>query len=153
HFNGPLSLRPSMESAVLHVPISYADDSQERRRWYAEHPPTYEERQLVRGDTSSVYAQVGTPGLGRGTFAALSARSIPQAAHPVAEIEFAARDTGKPLPVARVVLRERCCGTLFHGSLRVPEEAALGRATVSLSLAAGRAGPVAPATGPVLVAD
>ncbi len=51
---------------------------------------------------------IGTPGLGKGTFASLSIQSVPGDRHPVAEIEFPpARPGGKPA-VGRFVLDQRC---------------------------------------------
>jgi hypothetical protein len=108
HFNGPLTLRIQQETAVLHVPINYEDDSPKRRRWYDEHPPRYEERKLMRGESSSLYAQLGTQGIGRGTFVALSAGAVPENVHPVAEIEFSTNDPKKPPLISRVVLKQRC---------------------------------------------
>jgi hypothetical protein len=108
HFNGPLTLRVCMETGVLHVPISYDVDSPKRRRWYDEHPPTYEERKLIRGESCSLYAQLGTQGLGRGTFAALSAGAVPEDVHPEAEITYSTKDPKKPPIVARVTLKQRC---------------------------------------------
>lgn len=108
HFNGPLSLRLQMETGVLHVPISYDDDSPKRRRWYDDHPPKPKERKLIRGESSSLYAQLGTQGLGRGTFVALSAGAVPEDVHPVAEIEFPTKDSKKPPIISRVVLKQRC---------------------------------------------
>jgi hypothetical protein len=108
HFNGPLTLRLSMETGVLYVPISYDDDSPKRRRWYDEHPPKYEERKLIRGESSSLYAQLGTQGLGRGTFVAISAGAAPEDVHPVADITFSQKDPKKPPIITRVVLKQRC---------------------------------------------
>jgi hypothetical protein len=108
HFNGPLTLRVSMETGVLHVPISYEDDGPQRRRWYDGHPPKHEERKLIRGESSSLYVQLGTQGIGRGTFAALSAAAAPEDVHPVAEITYSATDPKKPSIVSRVVLKQRC---------------------------------------------
>ena len=108
HFNGPLTIRLQMDTGVLFVPISYDKDGPKRRRWYDEHPPKYEERKLIRGETSALYAQLGTPGLGRGTFVAFSAGAVPEDAHPVAEIAFPTNDSKKPPIISRVVLRQRC---------------------------------------------
>jgi hypothetical protein len=108
HFNGPLTIRLQMDTGVLFVPISYDDDGPKRRRWYDEHPPKYEQRKLIRGETSSLYAQLGTPGLGRGTFVALSAAEVPEDVHPVAEIAFPTKDSKKPPIISRVVLKQRC---------------------------------------------
>jgi hypothetical protein len=108
HFNGPLTIRLQMDTGVLYVPISYDKDGPKRRRWYDEHPPKYEERKLIRGKTSALYAQLGTPGLGRGTFVASSTGAVPEDAHPVAEIAFPTNDSKKPPIISRVVLRQRC---------------------------------------------
>jgi hypothetical protein len=108
HFNGPLAIRLQMDTGVLFVPINYDDDGPKRRQWYDEHPPKYEERKLIRGETSSIYAQLGTPGLGRGTFVALSAGAVPERVHPVAEIAFPAKDPKKEPIISRVVLKQRC---------------------------------------------
>jgi hypothetical protein len=108
HFNGPLTVRLRMETGVLQVPISYENDSPKRRRWIAEHPPTYEERKLIRGESSFLYAQLGTPGLGRGTFVALSASAVSANIHPLAEIEFSTSDSKSPPLISRVLLKQRC---------------------------------------------
>lgn len=101
----------------------------------------------------NLYAQVGTPGRGRGTFATLSAGDVPAGAHPVAEVVFPPSEPGtKPLR-AKVVLEGRCCGTRFFGRSRVPEAAGTGKAKVTLSFDAWKEGKVAPATFEVPVVD
>jgi len=50
---------------------------------------------------------VGIPGLGAGTFAALNCDSVPKDLHPVAEIEFPAKDGGKAIR-ERYTLDQRC---------------------------------------------
>ena len=88
---------PIYYNGQLFVPINY-DEKIDADKWYADHPPTYERWPLVRGESRLLVAQVGTPGLGRGTFAALSAGIPPADKHPVAEVEF--RDAaGKPIVV------------------------------------------------------
>jgi hypothetical protein len=150
HFGGPLILRVSMESGALFVPINY--DDKPDPTWYDKHPPQYEEKSLVRGEARHLVAQIGTPGLGRGTFAALSAGVPPAGAHPVADIEFPPADP-KAGPIRRSVpLDSRCCGTLFRGSVTVPPAAADGQAKVSLSFPDWKAGKVSPAAGEVAVA-
>ena len=64
-------------------------------------------QELVRGDQASeLHCWVGTPGLGRGTFASLVYAKkpgfIPEDSHPVAEIEFSGNKA------VRVVLDKRC---------------------------------------------
>jgi hypothetical protein len=152
HFNGPLTMRVHMETGVLQIPINYDEAGPKRRRWYEEHPPVPEERELVIGKSASLFAEVGTPGLGRGTFVALSAGAPPNDVHPVAEVEFPNADPTKPAINTRVVLRQRCCGSLFHESVPAPEEAGVGRAKVSLSYGDWKAGGVSSGTGDVQVA-
>jgi hypothetical protein len=99
-FGGPLTMRLKKETALLYVPGNSDGGEPD--------PPYYEEEALVRGRTMNLYAQVGTPGRGRGTFATLSAGDVPAGAHPVAEVEFPAAGPGaKPLRT-KVVLKERC---------------------------------------------
>jgi hypothetical protein len=148
HFGGPLTFRVAMENGQLFVPINY-DEKIDSKKWYADHPPRYEVNPLVRGESKLLIAQIGTPGLGRGTFAALSAGVPPEGVHPVAEVEF--RDAaGKPV-IFKTELNKRCCGTLFRGPVAIPADTALGTARVTLSFPAWKAGAVAPGTGEVKV--
>ncbi|HKB05689.1 MAG TPA: hypothetical protein VKD90_25945 [Gemmataceae bacterium] len=149
HFGGPLTLRLSMETGILHVPINY--DDKPEPGWYDKHPPKYEERSLVRGEARMLVAQIGTPGLGRGTFAALSAGVPPAGLHPAAAIEFPPADPKEKSVRVSARLDSRCCGTLFRGAVTVPDGAAEGQAKVSLSFADWKEGKVVPATGEVAV--
>jgi hypothetical protein len=152
HFGGPLSMRLAMEGGALFVPICY-DEQVDARKWYAEHPPQYEMGGLVRGESRLLVAQIGTPGLGRGTFAALSAGIPPAGIHPVAEVEVPAADpNGKPVRI-KAELDSRCCATLFRGKVTVPADAALGKAKVRLSFPAWKDGAVTPVGGDVQVSD
>jgi hypothetical protein len=145
HFGGPLTMRLNMEKPLLHVPVNY--DGGEPA------PPYFEEEALVRGRTLNLYAQVGTPGLGRGTFATVSAGDVPGGVHPVAEVEFPpAHPDGEPVR-AKVALDRRCCGTRFYAPLHVPEAVGKGKAQVKLSFDAWKEGKVAPATFEILVVD
>jgi hypothetical protein len=161
HFNGPLSLQVSMNSGSLHVPFCYDEevrkDAQRLRNWYDERPPYYEKTKLVRGESrpahnesTSLTAHIGTPGLGLGTFAKISADIVPEDVHPVAIIEFPTWDQGKPPIISPVVLTQRY-GTSFMDTVLVPEEAAPGKAKVSLSMPNWRGIPVAPTEDHVLV--
>jgi RNA polymerase sigma factor (sigma-70 family) len=87
----------------------------------------------------TLQAQVGTPGVGRGTFAAIGVEQGLQAAlHPVAEITY----PNDPEPIKlKCVLKERCCGTLFSGS--VPESAEKGKARIKLTFPDWKQGKVA----------
>jgi hypothetical protein len=108
HFNGPLALVLHMQTGLMYVPISYESDGPERRRWYEQHPPAYEERKLVRGQEGDLCVQLGTPGLGRGTFATLSAGVPPPQVDPHAEITFPHRDPARPPIVVSLPLKQRC---------------------------------------------
>ena len=151
HFGGPLTLRVAMESGVLHVPIDYGEKPD--LKWSDKYPPTYEQKSLARGEPRELVAQIGTLGLGRGTFAALSAGLPPADLHPVAEIEFPLVDPAVKKVRLTARLDSRCCATLFRGSLTVPAEAAVGKAKVRLSFADWKDGKVAPATGEVAVTN
>jgi hypothetical protein len=145
-FNGPLAMRLSMTNGLLHCPISY-DEKVEAD------PPWYEERPLVRGKTCDLVAEIGTDGVGRGTFVPITADIPPEDLHPVAEVEFPHRDAGQPSIRVRVELTQRCCGTLFKARLAVPAEAATSKAKVTLSFPAWKAGNVTAATGEVSVVE
>jgi hypothetical protein len=62
--------------------------------------------ELVPGE--ELFARVGTPGLGKGTFADLAHQTVPADLHPVAVIEFPNRDLGGPAVKLNLVLKERC---------------------------------------------
>jgi len=152
HFGGPLQMRLAMEGGALFVPICY-DEQIDARKWYAEHPPQYDMGGLVRGESRLLVAQIGTPGLGRGTFAALSAGIPPAGVHPVAELEVPARDPkGKAVRI-KTDLDSRCCATLFRGKVTVPADAGAGKARVTLSFPGWKDGAVTPVTGEVEVTN
>lgn len=143
HFNGPLSINLNMTTGRLWVPISYAEDPAKRRAWYAEHPPEYEPVPLVPGETCQIKAVIGTPGLGRGTFASVVATAPPPEVHPVVEIEFpAAEPNGDPVKT-QFTLQERCCGSLFCETIAVPKGIALGTAKVRVSFPDWKLVPIA----------
>jgi hypothetical protein len=62
--------------------------------------------ELVRGE--EIYAMVGTPGLGKGTFASLMHETVPADVHPVAEFEFPNRKPGGPVVKLKVLIKDRC---------------------------------------------
>lgn len=64
---------------------------------------------LPRGQTETeIYAFLGKPGLGKGTFAWIRYDEVPRDVHPVADIEFPAKKAGdKPIQL-QVVLNRRC---------------------------------------------
>jgi len=64
---------------------------------------------LQRGDKpTEFYTFLGTPGLGKGTFACISYENVGKDVHPVAEFTFPAKGGGAPLPPVKVVLSQRC---------------------------------------------
>ena len=71
--------------------------------------PRYEGQVLKRGGSADrLRMGIGTPGLGKGTFAFLTTDAVPAGIHPVAEVEFpAASADARPIR-ARVVLARRC---------------------------------------------
>jgi hypothetical protein len=102
HFNGPLAMYLSMASGSIHVPVNYDEGESD---W----PPPYREiKHLVRGQEMELYAEVGTPGVGAGTFLPITANIPPEDVHPVAEIEFPHKDANQPAIKIRVVLKGRC---------------------------------------------
>jgi hypothetical protein len=78
HFNGPLQI--------------------------ALHP----QQKLERGAARDLAVGIGTPGLGKGTFAMRDYQRVPMDAHPVVDLEFPHREAGKPAIKLRVTLKERC---------------------------------------------
>ncbi|HMC65115.1 MAG TPA: hypothetical protein VKI65_09250 [Gemmataceae bacterium] len=79
HFYGPLSLSP-------------------------DEPYTLERG----GKATEFYLLVGTPGLGKGTFACMGYQDVPKDLHPVAEITFPAKNAGAAPIAAKVVFDKRC---------------------------------------------
>jgi len=69
----------------------------------------FDEQVLKRGsEGTELRTAIGTPGLGKGTFAFLSTDAVPANVHPVAEIEFpAASENAKPIR-STFTLDHRC---------------------------------------------
>ena len=70
-----------------------------------------QKEELIRSDKGEeLYAWVGTPGLGKGTFAALMHQvgGIPADVHPVADIAFPNRKADRPPIRATIILKESC---------------------------------------------
>lgn len=108
---------------------------------------------LVRsGELQSLEASIGTPGLGKGTFAYLIPPPNAKTQKPLAEIEFPHRDPKeKPIVVSfHMKLVEDSCLS-FTGPIRVPAHAAGAKAKVTLSFADWKEGAVAPRTCEVAV--
>jgi hypothetical protein len=111
--------------------------------------------ELVRGAKPGyLSASIGTPGLGKGTFAFLVPTKEVEALKPLAEIEFLHRDPKeKPTVVSvRLAILEKGCHS-FDGPVRVPDEAAGPRAKITLSFADWKEGTIAPRTGEVAITE
>jgi hypothetical protein len=143
-FDGALTLRLA-PSGLLHMPVDYTGKEPP--------PPWHEEFPLVRGKSMPLRVEIGSAGVGSGTFNAIPNDKPPANAHPVAKVVFPHADPKKP-PIEIVVeLNKRCCGTLFQGSIAVPTEVALGKAKVTLSFPGWRDGNVGPTVVEVEVSD
>jgi hypothetical protein len=71
--------------------------------------PRYESQVLKRGGNGyKLRAAIGTPGLGKGTFAILDPEAVPADIHPVAEVEFPAASADAQATRARFLLARRC---------------------------------------------
>jgi hypothetical protein len=143
-FHGGLTMRLA-PSGLLHCPVDYS----------GKEPPTpwYEEFPLVRGKTMPIRAQIGSAGIGLGTFNTIPSNTPPEGVHPVAKVVFPHADPKKPPIEVSVDLDQRCCGTLFQGSIAVPANAALGKAKVTLSFPGWRGRKVESAVTEVEVSD
>jgi len=66
--------------------------------------------------------------------------------HPFVDVEFPPRQAGGPPITRRYSLDHVCCGSIFHGPVRVPAEAGKGKAKLTFSFAAWKEGKVASST-------
>ena len=110
---------------------------------------------LVRGDKPGyLMASIGTPGLGKGTFAYLVPPKNAKALKPLAELEFPHRDPKEKAITVRVrmdIVDEGCVS--FEGLVPVPEAAAGDKAKVTLSFADWKEGGVIPGSSHVAIVD
>jgi RNA polymerase sigma factor (sigma-70 family) len=92
--------------------------------------------------------QVGTPGVGPGSFVAYGSEQLPEGVAPVAEFEFLPLKPDDGPKKVTLNLTERCCGDQFFAKLAVPDgvRTGLNAATVTLSFPYCPWGKVAPAT-------
>jgi hypothetical protein len=79
--------------------------------------------------------QVGTPGIGSGSFASFLNERTAEGVGPVAEFEFTPLQAGEAARKVTLHLKERCCGDQFFAKLTVPEgvKTGLDAAKVTLS--------------------
>ncbi len=114
-------------------------------------PFLYEESLYRDADHHWLAVYLGTPGLAPANsydpvYTRVGTSEVPADAHPVAHFEFPHKEAGKPPIPLKVVLDQRCCGDRFYGPVRVPADAAKGKAKVTVSFPAWKEGKVAPAT-------
>jgi hypothetical protein len=143
-FDGALTLRLA-PSGLLHMPVDYTGK---------EPPPSWQEEfPLVRGKTMPLRSEIGSAGVGLGTFNTVAVNIPPNDVHPIAKVVFAHTDPKRPPIEVTADLNKRCCGTLFQGSVPVPADAALGKAKVTLSFPGWRGGNVGDAVAELRVSD
>jgi hypothetical protein len=143
-FGGALTLRLA-PSGLLHLPVDYTGKEPP--------PPRYEEFPLVRGKKMPLRVELGSAGIGLGTFNVISNDKPPADVHPIAKVVFPHADPKKPPIEVSVDLNKRCCGTLFQGSITVPADAGLGKAKVTLSFPGWHGRDVVPTVADVSVSD
>jgi RNA polymerase sigma factor (sigma-70 family) len=95
--------------------------------------------------------QVGTPGVGPGSFASFGNGDLPEGVGPLAEFEFDPVEPGGAPKKVTLKLTERCCGDQFFAKLTVPVgvKAGVNAAKVTLSFPGCPWGKVEPVTYPV----
>jgi hypothetical protein len=90
--------------------------------------------------------QVGTPGLGKGTFGSFPSQTgLLAKLHPRVDVTMPRKDDPKKTLNLTLTLDERCCGTSFLTQVKVPENCGPGKARLLLSFPAWKKGKVAPA--------
>ncbi len=92
--------------------------------------------------------QVGTPGIGAGSFVSYGNVTVRDGVGPVAVYEFASTKAGEAAKSVTLKLTDRCCGDHFYAKLTVPEGVKTGvnAANVTLSFPDCPWGKVAPVT-------
>lgn len=146
HLDGPLTFRNYASDGRLSIPTCpFPRGTPEGREWCEANPPTYGVEKLRPGEKFDIQAELGTLGLGRGTFAKLSRNMPPEDVHPHAELMLPG---GKTLSVA---LTLRHATTMFSGAVLIPKGTPPGKATVTLSFTDWADGKVQPATDEIEV--
>ena len=95
--------------------------------------------------------QVGTPGVGAGSFASVGNDGLAKGVYPVAEFTFQSAKLGDKPVVRTVELKERCCGDQFFAEVEVPKDTVGDRAAVTIRFPNYPHGSVTPFTGEVPV--
>jgi RNA polymerase sigma factor (sigma-70 family) len=104
-------------------------------------------------DSEKVSFQLGTPGLGPGTFALMSLNLVPEDVRPVVEIRFPAKEGGQKEVTRKYVLERDTPNARFLCPALVPDEAGLGMAKVTMTFPDWKEGRVAPATVAIPVVE
>jgi hypothetical protein len=78
--------------------------------------------------------QVGTPGIGVGSFASFMSEKVADGISPVAEFEFTPLKKDEPKRKITVKLTERCCGDQFFAKIVLPEGVKTGVNAASVTL-------------------
>jgi RNA polymerase sigma factor (sigma-70 family) len=114
-----------------------------------------ENQTLVRGDKGSELTSVSidTKYPGVEWVSVEHGRGVPKDVHPIAEITFPANTPDAKPVTLKVPLTQRRSGSLFDGSVRVPEQAGSGTAKVVLSFADWKEAKVESATYEVPIID
>jgi hypothetical protein len=90
--------------------------------------------------------ELGTFGVGPGTFVAAHMSIPPLNLNPQVEIEFPSGQQGQPALVRKFVLGERCCGTKLYGVVHAPDVTEMGAAKVTFSFPDWKEAKISPAT-------
>jgi RNA polymerase sigma factor (sigma-70 family) len=100
------------------------------------------------GAASEFRVQVGTPGIGPGSFASFACEHLPEGTDPKAEFVFPSARPNEPPQKVLLPLARRCCADHFYVSLRVPEGCKTGTdaARVTLSFPNSPWGKIDPVT-------
>lgn len=107
---------------------------------------------LEEGQKVEFRVQVGTPGVGAGSFASVTNDGLNKKANPVAEFTFQPAKPGDKPVVVKAELKERCCGDQFFAAVEVPKETTGHKAAVTIRFPDYPHGSVAAFTGEVPVA-
>ena|GEM_PF-4016454 len=94
---------------------------------------------------------IGTPGVGADAFASYMHETIEKTAYVKAEFTWPGKDASAPPIKQSIDLKERCCGNLFYGQIRVPAEAGNGKAKVTVLFLELKSMRVAPGEANLLI--
>jgi RNA polymerase sigma factor (sigma-70 family) len=78
---------------------------------------------------------------------------FPRGIHPFVDVEFPAKKPTDPPLKIRVPLDQFCCDGIYHGSLKVPAEAGVGKAKATFSFDAWKGINVLPTTHEISIED